>query len=66
MTMMTSKQAFDDVRDFVLRERQMCVSDREWKHRLRGYGYDLRESHEGEVVTSLVKGSDICSLGAVA
>jgi len=66
MTMMTSKKAFDDVRDFVLRERQMCVSDREWKHRLRGYGYAIRESHEGQVVTSLVKGGDICSLGAVA
>ena len=66
MTMMTSKPAFDDVRDFVLRERQMCVSDREWKHRLRGYGYAIRESHEGQVVTSLVKGSDICTLGAAA
>ena len=66
MTMMTSHKAFDDLRDFVLRERQMCVSDREWKHRLRGYGYAIRESHEGQVVTSLVKGGDICILGAAA
>ncbi|WP_367117610.1 hypothetical protein [uncultured Roseovarius sp.] len=66
MTMMTSNQAFDDVRDFVLRERQMCVSDREWKHRLRGYGFAIRDSQEGQVVTSLVKGSDICTLGAAA
>nr|WP_294619702.1 hypothetical protein [uncultured Roseovarius sp.] len=64
--MMTSNQAFDDVRDFVLRERQMCVSDREWKHRLRGYGFAIRDSQEGQVVTSLVKGSDICTLGAAA
>jgi len=66
MTMMTNTQAFDDVRDFVLRERQMCVSDREWKHRLRGYGYAIRDSREGRVVTSVVQGRDICTLGAVA
>ena len=66
MNMITSHNAFEDVRDFVLRERQMCVSDREWKHRLRGYGYAIRESHEGQVVTSLVKGGDICTLGAAA
>jgi hypothetical protein len=66
MNMMTSNQAFDDLRDFVLRERQMCVSDREWKHRLRGYGYAIRETREGQVVTSLVKGGDLCSLGASA
>jgi hypothetical protein len=66
MTMMTNTQAFYDVRDFVLRERQMCVSDREWKHRLRGYGYAIRDSREGQVVTSVVQGRDICTLGAVA
>jgi hypothetical protein len=66
MTMMTNTQAFDDVRDFVLRERQMCVSDREWKHRLRGYGYAIRDSREGQVVTSVVQGRDLCTLGAVA
>ena len=66
MTMMTSNKAFEDVRDFVLRERQMCVSDREWKHRLRGYGFAIRDSQEGQVVTSLIKGSDICTLGAAA
>jgi hypothetical protein len=66
MTMMTNTQAFDDVRDFVLRERQMCVSDREWKHRLRGYGYAIRDSSEGRVVTSVVQGRDLCTLGAVA
>ncbi|WP_306155054.1 hypothetical protein [Roseovarius sp. MMSF_3281] len=66
MNMITSHNAFEDVRDFVLRERQMCVSEREWKHRLRGYGYAIRESREGQVVTSLVKGSDICTIGAAA
>lgn len=64
MTMMTSNQAFDDVRDFVLRERQMCVSDREWRHRLRGYGYAIRDTESGHVVTSLLSGSDLCTLPA--
>jgi len=66
MFVMPSHEAFDDLRDFVLRERQMCVSDREWKHRLRGYGYAIRDSREGQVVTSLVKGRDLCTLGAAA
>ena len=35
------------VRDLVMRERAMAVSDREWKHRLRGYGYTVRDTSEG-------------------
>lgn len=54
------------IRDLVLRERKLAVSDREWQHRLRGYGYGLRDSQEGRVVTSLVRGGDICTLGAAA
>ncbi len=54
------------IRDLVLRERKLAVSDREWQHRLRGYGYGLRDTQEGRVVTSLVRGSDICTLGAAA
>ncbi|WP_397541699.1 hypothetical protein [Roseovarius salis] len=54
------------VRDLVMRERAMAVSDREWKHRLRGYGYTIRDTSEGRVVTSLVRGGDICTLGSSA
>jgi len=54
------------VRDLVLREREMAVSDREWKHRLRGYGYTIRDTAEGRVVTSIVRGGDICTLGHAA
>lgn len=51
-----------EIRDFVMRERRMAVSDREWKHRLRGYGFAIRESGEGRVVTSLVNKMELCAL----
>ena len=54
------------IRDLVMRERQLAVSEREWKHRLRGYGYSIRDTDEGRVVTSLLRGGDICTLGRVA
>ena len=54
------------IRDLVMRERAMAVSEREWQHRLRGYGYGIRDSAEGRVVTSLVRGSDLCALGSAA
>ncbi|MDM8167370.1 hypothetical protein [Roseovarius sp.] len=54
------------IRDLVMRERALAVSDREWQHRLRGYGYGIRDTDEGRVVTSLVQGSDLCALGAPA
>ena len=33
-----------EVRTFVMGERKSCVSDREWKFRLKGYGYDIRQT----------------------
>lgn len=54
------------IRDLVMRERKLAVSEREWQHRLRGYGFGIRDTEEGRVVTSLVKGADICTLGASA
>jgi len=50
------------VRNLVMRERAMAVSEREWKHRLRGYGYSIRDTSEGRVITSLLRGGDICAL----
>ncbi|WP_322866776.1 hypothetical protein U5922_011635 [Aquicoccus sp. G2-2] len=50
------------VRDIVLRERTMSLSEREWKFRLRGYGYAIRDTDEGPIITSLLKGDDICAL----
>ena len=47
------------VQSFVLQERAKCLSEREWKFRLRGYGYGLRESGENRVVTALMKNADL-------
>lgn len=51
-----------EIRDFVLREREKALSEREWKFRLRGYGYDVRVTERGLVITSLVRGSDVCAI----
>ncbi|WP_412509282.1 hypothetical protein [Roseovarius sp. SYSU LYC5161] len=59
---MQDTQQSRKIRDLVMRERQMAVSDREWKHRLRGYGYAITDTTEGRFVTSLVQGRALCSL----
>ncbi|MDC0116226.1 hypothetical protein OAH97_01965 [Octadecabacter sp.] len=51
-----------EVRTFVLGQRQYCVSDREWKFRLNGFGYDLRETDSGTVLTTLPAGVEICTI----
>lgn len=56
-TAMTAK-----ICDIVLRERDMSLSEREWKFRLRGHGYAIKDTDEGQVITSLLKGRDICTL----
>lgn len=45
-----------DALAFALKERQYCLSDREWAHRLRGYGYDIRQTDQGPVLTLLTTG----------
>jgi hypothetical protein len=54
------------VRALVMRERSRALSDREWRHRLRGYGYTLQSTERGTVVRSIVHGTDLCALGGVA
>ena len=38
------------------------LSEREWKHRLRGYGYAIKDTDEGRFVTSVIQGAALCSL----
>ena len=57
-----SATVVSEVRSFVLGERKNCVSDREWKFRLRGYGYDLRQTERGRVLATLPHGVEICTL----
>ena len=56
----------EQVRDFVLRERDKAVSPREWKHRLAGYGYRLTETERGLCVTAVLGGEELCRLPAMA
>ena len=49
----------EKVQEFVLAERAKCLSDREWQFRLRGYGYGVRPSDQGRIVTALAKNTDL-------
>jgi len=44
---------------FALNERRACLSDREWRFRLRGYGYDIRQTTRGRVLTQVTNGREL-------
>jgi hypothetical protein len=46
-------------------ERAKALSKREWKHRLAGYGYGIRETDAGDVLETLPHHVDICTLPAM-
>jgi len=52
------------VLDLVSRERTRALSRREWKHRLAGYGYSIRETASGDVVETLPHRVPVCKLPA--
>lgn len=60
----TKSEGAREILELVMRERRMAVSDREWQHRLRGYGYGIRDTAEGRFVTSLVRDAELCTLPA--
>ncbi|MDF1726953.1 MAG: hypothetical protein P1U53_04295 [Sulfitobacter sp.] len=55
MSVMFNKDPYitAQVVDLVLRERQSALSPREWKHRLAGYGYAIRDTDGGQIVETL-------------
>lgn len=55
MSVMIDKDPFitAQVLDLVLRERAAALSNREWKHRLAGYGYAIKDTDHGLVVETL-------------
>lgn len=53
-----------DVLNIIIRERHLAVSDREWQHRLRGYGYGIRDTDDGRIVTSLLRNAPLCPVPA--
>lgn len=55
-------EAREEIRTLALKEREHALSDREWKHRLRGYGYDLRTTRDGGLMVTKLGGLDICEL----
>ncbi len=64
MSVIQSNDAFLAVQvlDLVLAERRKALSQREWNHRLAGYGYSLKQSSDGVVVTNLRTGSTVCAI----
>lgn len=58
----TGLSAARDALMFAMQERRNCLSDREWRHRLRGYGYDIRQTTRGRVLTMVTSGLE---LGAI-
>jgi len=52
------------VMDIVARERRASLSRREWKHRLAGFGYGIRETAMGDFVETLPHRVQICALPA--
>jgi len=47
------------VMELVMRERQIALSAREWKHRLAGYGYRIKDTDQGQIVETLPHGVDL-------
>ena len=52
----------NELQNLAMRERDMALSEREWKHRLRGYGYGIMDTTEGRFLTSIVHNTQLCSL----
>ena len=52
MSIIIKQDAFitDEVMQIVARERAVALSGREWKHRLAGYGYSIRDTEDGKHV----------------
>jgi hypothetical protein len=50
------------VLNLVMQERAKALSAREWKHRLAGYGYAIKETCAGQVIATLPHGVEVCAL----
>ena len=64
MTMHFNTDAIEaqKVVDLVLQERDKALSPREWRHRIAGYGYGIKESDDGLIITTLPRGLELCAL----
>ena len=50
--------------DLATRERASSLSRREWKHRLAGMGYGIRETDSGDLLETLPHHVAVCILPA--
>ncbi|WP_372892585.1 hypothetical protein [Rhodosalinus sp.] len=57
-------QGLADIRDLAQRERRMALSDREWSHRLKGYGYRVVKTEAGAVICGVRSDAPLCTLPA--
>ena len=48
--------------EFITEERKKCLSAREWKFRLAGFGYGIKEDNGRSFVVQLRNGSDLGTL----
>ncbi|SMH56568.1 hypothetical protein [Maritimibacter sp. HL-12] len=55
----TGLSASTEALAFARNERRSCLSDREWRFRLRGYGYDIRQTANGRVLTQVTNGREL-------
>lgn len=58
----TESTAMEQVLDLATRERAKALSRREWKHRLAGYGYNVRETDAGDVIETIGSAMPLCVL----
>ncbi|CUH64696.1 hypothetical protein TG4357_01439 [Thalassovita gelatinovora] len=52
----------DDVLALLRSEREKSVSVREWKHRLVGYGYAVKNTDHGDVLAKFGSQEEICEI----
>ncbi|WP_417525229.1 hypothetical protein [Marinovum sp.] len=45
-------------------EREKALSAREWQHRIAGYGYAIKHTDHGDMITTLPHGQELCALPA--
>lgn len=66
MSIIIKKDCFVEaqVLDLVTRERTKALSRREWKHRLAGYGFSIRETDFGDMLETLPHHVEVCMLPA--
>ena len=64
MTVIVNQDAFvaAQIVDLIARERTKALSKREWKHRIAGYGYCIRETAEGDIIETLPHHVPVCAL----